>query len=437
MQGRIIESGKQVTLWDILQPYRIRTPVRLIELFGGIGSQAMAFRELGVPFEHYRLVEYDRYPVASYNAIHGTGFKPVDIRQIHGADLGIVEPWDHTYFMTYSFPCQDLSVAGKGAGMAKGSGTRSGLLWEVERLLEETEFLPHVLLMENVPQVHNRKNMPDFQRWLDFLSGKGYQNFWQDLNAKDFGVAQNRVRCFCVSILGGGSFSFPDPIPLSRSVDDYLEDVVDAKYYLRGEKIRRLTDTLITGGMIPQTDKSPGKQFLYDFYNDRVIGGSMCMTITASGNISSTHCGTYGVIHIKQDTIQGYVECRLGGIADFSFPSSGSRRGRVVDGGNASPCITACIAKHTGLCRIECGIRDFCPLVYSDGEYVYYIRIRKLIPLECWRLMGFSDEDFLKAAAVNSNTQLYKQAGNSIVKNVLVAIIGQMFEGYGDIYKNR
>ena len=123
----------------------INKPVRLIELFGGIGAQAMAFEELGVPFEHYRLIEFDKYPVASYNAIHGTDFKPTDIRDIKGDDLGIIEKNKYIYVMTYSFPCQDLSVAGKGRGMSKGSGTRSGLLWEVERLLNESQNLRQVL----------------------------------------------------------------------------------------------------------------------------------------------------------------------------------------------------------------------------------------------------------------------------------------------------
>ncbi|MCM1189828.1 MAG: DNA cytosine methyltransferase [bacterium] len=138
---------------------------------------------------------------------------------------------------------------------------------------------------------------------------------------------------------------------------------------------------------------------LYDFYNEKVREDSLCGTITANGNISSTHCGTFGVIQVNQATRKGYAECETG-----------------------------------GLCRIESG-EDSYTLAYEDGEYIYYIRIRKLIPLECWRLMGFSDKDFLKAEEVNSNTQLYKQAGNSIVKNVLVAIIGQMFEGCEDMYK--
>lgn len=187
----------QLSIFDILyDEFKITNKIRLIELFAGIGSQAMALRELGADFEHYRVVEFDKYAVASYNAIHGTNFSAMDVTKISGLDLGIVDTDKFTYLLTYSFPCQDLSVAEKQRGMAKGSGTRSGLLWEVERLLNEVENLPQLLLMENVPQVHGEANMPQFIDWIDFLKSKGYSSYWQDLNAKNYGVAQNRDRCF-------------------------------------------------------------------------------------------------------------------------------------------------------------------------------------------------------------------------------------------------
>lgn len=229
--------------------YKIHNKVRLIELFAGVGSQAMAMKRLGVDFEHYRVVEFDKYPVASYNAIHGTDFEPMDITKIRGVDLGIVDVERFTYLLTYSFPCQDLSVAGKGRGMTKGSGTRSGLLWEVERLLNEVENLPQVLLMENVPQVHGKKNIDDFQDWIDFLESKGYTNFWQDLNAKNYGVAQNRNRTFMVSILGRAKFEFPKPIELKYVMKDYLEDEVEEKYYVNSPKALELIERLKAEGI--------------------------------------------------------------------------------------------------------------------------------------------------------------------------------------------
>lgn len=234
-----------------IPPYKIRNHVRLIELFAGVGSQAMALKQLGVDFEHYRMIEFDKYPVMSYNAIHGTDFQPTDIRDIHGTDLGIIDTYIHTYIMTYSFPCQDLSVAGKQRGMSKGSGTRSGLLWEVERLLNECDELPQILLMENVPQVHGQNNMEDFQDWIYFLEKKGYSSFWQDLNAKDYGVAQNRNRTFMVSLLGHFRYIFPEPLELNKIMKDYLEEEVDEKYYMTSQKVLDLIQKLKDNDGLP------------------------------------------------------------------------------------------------------------------------------------------------------------------------------------------
>lgn len=249
------EVEGQISLFDITRPiFKIDKPIRLIELFAGVGSQAMALRDLGADFEHYRVVEFDKYAIASYNAIHGTDFPTMDITKVSGADLGITDTDKYYYIMTYSFPCQDLSVAGKQRGMTKGSGTRSGLLWEVERLLNEVDNLPQVLLMENVPQVHGQGNMADFQKWIDFLTTKGYSSYWQDLNAKNYGVAQNRYRCFMVSILGEWNYKFPRPIPLTKTMKYYLEDEVDEKYYINNEKAQKLIDTLISNGTLESKD---------------------------------------------------------------------------------------------------------------------------------------------------------------------------------------
>lgn len=229
--------------WDELftdkTPLRITKPLRLIELFAGIGAQAKALENLGVPFEHYGCVEFDKYAIQSYNAIHGTNFCTSDITQVHASDLNIVDTDHYTYLMTYSFPCQDLSNAGLQKGMAKGTGTRSGLLWEVERILNECVELPQVLLMENVPQVHGEGNEEDFSAWLDFLSSKGYTNVYQDLNAKDFLIPQNRERCFMVSFLGNHYYKFPYGVPLKKRLKDILEESVDEKYYLPDETVRR------------------------------------------------------------------------------------------------------------------------------------------------------------------------------------------------------
>lgn len=226
--------------------------IRLIELFAGYGSQAMAIKRLGLPMEHHFVCEFDKYAIKSYNAVHGTDFPPIDIRDVHACDLNITERDKFQYLLTYSFPCTDLSIAGNMDGMTKGSGTRSGLLWEVERILKECgENLPQFLFMENVPQVHGEKNIQDFANWVSFLDSLGYKSKWADLNAKDFGVAQNRERCFMVSWLDSDVvFYFPKPIPLTKTVRDYLDDDVAEKYYLDTEKAQRLIENLVETGTL-------------------------------------------------------------------------------------------------------------------------------------------------------------------------------------------
>ena len=247
----------QINIFDIMrQPVQITKPIRLIELFAGYGSQAMALKRIGAYFEHYMVVEFDKYAVASYNAVHGTTFPPLDITKIHAEDLNICDTERYCYLMTYSFPCTDLSLAGKRSGMKKGSGTRSGLLWEVERILREIKEsggeLPQILFMENVPQVHAESNMSDFQKWIDFLASLGYVNYWQDLNAKNYGVAQNRERCFMFSFLGEYNYHFPKPVQLKKKLKDYLEENVEEKYYINNEKSQKLIQTLIDNGTLPQ-----------------------------------------------------------------------------------------------------------------------------------------------------------------------------------------
>lgn len=249
--------NNQMSIFDFTrEPISIKKPIRLIELFAGYGSQAMALKRIGAKFEHYRVVEFDKYAIASYNAVHGTNFPTMDITKVHADDMAIEDTKHFTYLLTYSFPCTDLSVAGKQAGMSKGSGTRSGLLWEVERILTEIRDsngeLPQILFMENVPQVHSQDNMPDFRKWLDFLESLGYTNYYQDLNAKNYGIAQNRERCFMFSFLGEYNYHFPQPIPLKKKLKDYLEDNVDEKYYINNEKADKLIKQLIDNGTLPQ-----------------------------------------------------------------------------------------------------------------------------------------------------------------------------------------
>ena len=217
--------------------YTEQNPLRLIELFAGIGSQTQALTNIGVPHTVVGISEIDKYAIQSYKAMHGEFTNFGDIREIKS--LPDADLW------TYSFPCQDISVAGKGAGIKEG--TRSGLLFEVERLLitaSENGNLPKYLLLENVKNLVSKKFKADFDRWLAFLESLGYSNYWQILNAKDYGIPQNRERVFCVSIRGEHKpFKFPEKRELKLRLRDMIDEVVDEKYYLKESTIRSIVNS--------------------------------------------------------------------------------------------------------------------------------------------------------------------------------------------------
>ena len=197
--------------------------LRVLEAFSGYGSQSIALRNLGIEYEVVAISEIDKYAIKAYEAIHGPTNNLGDICKIDPSDIP-----DHDLF-TYSFPCQDLSVAGKQAGL--GKGTRSGLLYECEKIIEAKK--PKYLLLENVKNLVGKKFKPQFGEWLSYLESLGYTNYWKVLNAKDYGVPQNRERVFVVSILGDHKpYKFANKIPLDKCIADILEDEVDEKYYI-------------------------------------------------------------------------------------------------------------------------------------------------------------------------------------------------------------
>lgn len=251
------ECDEQLDIFSLLgeeTKIKIEKPLKLIELFSGYGSQALALEYLGIPFEHHFVCEIDKYAIQSYNVLHCTDFKTTDIRQVHAPDLNIQTSDKFTYLMTYSFPCTDLSCSGQMKGMSKGSGTRSGLLWEVERLLVESKEqgleLPQILMMENVTQIHNQTFDYDFRLWKNRLNELGYINFWQDLNAKDYGIPQNRERTIMFSFLESEYgpnivYQFPKPFPLNKCLEDILEDEVGEKFYVENESVTKAINELI------------------------------------------------------------------------------------------------------------------------------------------------------------------------------------------------
>ena len=408
--------------------YKITKPIRLIELFAGIGAQAKALENLHANFEHYKVCEFDKYALASYNAIHNTDFKVSDITQLHASDLEIVDTNKYEYILTYSFPCQSLSLAGKQEGMEENSNTASSLLWEVKRILSECKELPQILLMENVPQVHSKKNIDNFEKWQNFLTSLGYKNYWQDLNAKDYGIPQNRNRCFMISILNSEDiYSFPKKEELKLRLKDMLEEEVEEKYYLSDVAISKIVNW-----------KAHQKPF------ERVLGEestSPCITARGAGE---DHSGMILFSDTLKTTSNLQNEClqiRENILKEKSLFTETQAKminkngdvkryinSNIVDKFNEGQC--ADISFPNGYNK-ACRVHDECPAINVTTTQNSFIvknnlRIRKLTPKECFRLMGFSDEDFDKASKFNSTTQLYKQAGNSIVVNVLMAIFKEL-----------
>ena len=318
--------------------------MKVLELFGGIGACTAALKRMGEDVQVIDYVEIDKYAVASYNAINSTNFEPQDICK-----------WDKDVevdLIMHGSPCQDFSVAGKQAGGDEGSGTRSSLLYESVRIIEKLR--PKYVIWENVKNLLSAKHRHNFDNYIEYMNGLGYVSYYQVLNAKDYGIPQNRERVFTISILGDEQFEFPKN-PITRlpfyfselRLKDLLDDEVEEKYYLSDEIAKKY---------VP---------------NDKETNSNVC------GNL---------VMDVWQDHMK-----RVYDIEKYAPTIN------TFQGGNLEP-----------------------KILLENG------RIRKLTPKECWRLMGFDDEDFEKASKVCSNSQLYKQAGNSIVVNVLVEIFRKL-----------
>lgn len=427
--------------------------MRVIELFAGVGSQTQALKNLGIKHEVIGISEIDKYAINSYEQLHGTVNNFGDISKID--ILPTADLW------TYSFPCQDISIAGKQSGFDKEGNTRSGLLWEVERLLKVSEK-PKYLLMENVKNLVSKKFKPGFNKWCECLEEMGYKNYYHVLNAKDYGIPQNRERVFMISILGEHKpYIFPEKQELKTRLKDLLESEVEEKYYLSERILKgfiktnlknmgfkfnpvkveeanighcitsgnndRATDNFIiqVGNIKESTWKNPQVGRIYS-----VEGISPTLNICSGGGhepkiielgeskyqsskvhdcngiFSTLTAGTHGYSSgyiVQEATKKGYAEATEGDSLNLKYPGYKTRRGRV--GKQIS---------QTILTDGEIGVVDNC-------------KIRKLTPKECWRLMGWKDEQFEKMQGI-SNTQLYKQAGNGIVVNVLEAILKNLFQ---------
>lgn len=471
--------------------------LKVITLFTGIGAQEAALKRLGLDFEVVGISEIDKFAIQSYEAINGPTRNYGDITQI---------PYlDYADLWTYSSPCQDFSTAGKQKGIynADGSLTRSGLLKHVERLLETSVMLgnqPKYLLMENVKGLVSKKFKPDFLNWLNKLESLGYNNYWQVLNAKDYGVPQNRERVFVVSIrkdIDIKGYTFPAPVPLEKRLKDMLEPCVDEKYYLSEDKVAKF---LQNGNTNPS-----GKGI-----NGNVCTGDICNTLTTNKGeglkikeVSKTiRCGgranldnkhTWDLLCVSSrgrnpenpsDRTVGIpteqmLEVNTSGCSNtlttvqknnlilesqvltgkrkinFKIQSNGNIRGyqndykkssasewKIHNVENIGDTLTASRPLNIIIGSTQknayIGSTDNISSCLTEAmgmgggqipKIVEQYRIRKLTPKECWRLMGFTDIEF-ECAQISgvSNSQLYRQAGNSIVVDVLVAIFKELLK---------
>lgn len=404
--------------------------------------------------------EFDKFAIKSYCTVHN-----VD----ESLNLGDITKVDETQLKPFNMicggsPCQDFSIAGKGKGSVwtcKQCGhtynpltvhwserdkcpecgsrdiekTRSSLLVEYLRVIRANK--PNFGIYENVKNIVGKKfKDTTFKLFTQELEEYGYNVYWKVLNAKHYGIPQNRERVYLIFIkkeLDNGEFKYPEPFDNGIRLRDILDDEVDEKFYLSQKQINKIKTSTFTQartriqnseccqtllsrdfkdpkcvqvGQLYGTNKEPNPQ-AGRVYDPNYI--SPTMDTCSGGNRMPK-------VAIKQATKKGYTECEVGGVADLSYPNSKTRRGRVQEDGKICPTLTA---TETGVCRIE-----------SD------IRIRKLTPKECWRLMGFDDKSFKAAEQVNSNSQLYKQAGNSIVVDVLYYIFVELYKAMPYLFDN-
>ena len=399
--------------------------IKILSLFSGIGAFERACCRIGLDWELVNYCEIDRWASLSYSMVNQCS-ESLNLRDVRTVTAETVRD-RRVDLITYGFPCQDISIAGKQQGFVNDSGesTRSGLFFEALRIIKELR--PRYAIAENVKALTSTKFKNEFATVLSSLEEAGYNNYWRVLNAKDYGIPQNRERVFIVSIrrdVDEGDFQFPDKEPLMLRLRDMLEpaESVDEKYYLSTERegVRRLIAELEARYSLPAAArigetpvlcqigniaKDPSREHIQDYKNPPkiVIDG---LTRDAQRQRARVY---------NPDGLSATITA-----TDYKEPPQisvigqlkGGEKGRVVDRDGIGYTLTATEYKD--------------PLKIAEPEHTYGVRIRKLTPRECWRLMGFLDEEFDRVHGI-SNSQLYKQAGNSIVVNVLSALLSQLF----------
>lgn len=384
--------------------------LRVFTAFSGYDSQCMALDRLGIDYDLVGWSEIEKNAIEAHNAVYPQ-WADRNYGDISKIDWMKVPDFD---LFTYSSPCQDISSAGYQKGLTEGSGTRSSLLWECKKAIEAKK--PKYLLMENVKALTSKKFKPYLDKWLEYLRELGYSNYPKVLNAKNYGIPQNRERVFVVSILGDEMFYFPEEMKLEIFLNDILEDNVDERYYLKKKTIEnakinpsqlkygnKRVQSLVDSGKIAQD-----KIVFIDAYNQSV--SELCGTIR-------TTISTSNMMFITEP-----ITCAMRGrnVENPSDRRPGIPTQQMIEmGGNIANCITT-VQKDSLV--IEPKGR-----IIAEPPIQAY-RIRKLTERECFRLMGVSEENIDKIQSSNvSKARQYKLAGNSIVVNVLYHIFRKMF----------
>ena len=364
--------------------------ITFIDFFSGIGGFHSGFEKAGMKCVGW--CEFDKHAQKSYRAIYDTKglWFSDDVRKCRGWELPTATLW------SFGFPCQDVSIAGKQKGI--GRGTRSGLFFEVMRLLDEKEDdNPEWLIAENVKNLLSIDNGWGFLRVTSEMAKRGYTVQWRLYNSKDYGVPQNRERIYIIGHLGERSGR--ELLPVARKSERTLKKVIS------GAQAERVYEPELSCTLSSQGGGMGAKTGLYKFIdlskkNPQITECARCIIARYDNGISNRAGGSSGVM-IKNATKSGMLPARVGDGIDTSYPSSNTRRARVQPG----RCSTITTHGTVG--------------VLTD---IYPVRVRKLTPKECWRLQGFTDEQFNKVRPLMSDTQLYKQAGNAVTVNVAEAI---------------
>lgn len=391
--------------------------IKLFSLFSGIGAFEKALKRLKIPYELVGFSEIDKFAIKSYCAIHNVS------EDKNYGDITKIDPRELPDFdiMTWGFPCQDISIAGKMKGI-KENETRSGLYYEGYRILKEK--LPKYSIIENVKNLTSKRFKKQFDSILEDLSELGYTNYWQVLNAKDYCIPQNRERVFIVSIrndIAKSNFAFPPKQKLKIKLKDILENTVEEKYYLSDKAIGRLirkNNRLIRNKENPDVSscllagyhKMDGRNNQYIAENTKVerIGGiydkenekRQAGSIYDENGLSPTLTTMKGggnkqpFILISEGTKKGYVEASKGDSINYSYPNNLRKRGRVGKGISqtilTSPTIAVLENAKNNIETIQGNnsgkVTKSSSILISEDKEIY-MRIRKLTPLECWRLM--------------------------------------------------